>query len=458
MKKITALLCLLLALCMVACSSSIAPAESTATEETKDQVKTEEQKTTEEVLSEGPHDPTGFATGFGKVVVNPNPGVGLGGYSNADSRVSRKIVDDICITCVCISDGEEKLLFFTTDSIGASETNWKMISSKTEKEFGVPAENVLVNASHSHSAPAIYQSIPNVSAYMKTFYEGAMKAARIAVADLDKTEAKMARTQTKDLGYVRRYVNADGTYAGGTSMPDGLDPALYYHESDPDEEMLILYFDRANQEDIALCNWQCHVTSVGSESGTEVSSDYVGAFRDHVEETLGIHCTFFQGGAGSIVPNGKLAGEKQNSSDYVQHGKDVAKAFMDGFANLTPVQTGKIKTQVNVLKATVKPEQVQARGETEDLNLCVYSFGEVAFATAPYEMDHRHGMYVKENSPYALTFMSAYTNGYKGYIPAESSFSNGGYEVNSCRYVAGTGEAIQNELVSLLNTVYKSES
>ena len=93
--------------------------------------------------------------------------------------------------------------------------------------------------------------------------------------------------------------------------------------------------------------------------------------------------------------------------------------------------------------------------ETSNLEICALAFGDVAIATAPFEMDHRNRKFVKENSPYKMTFMSAYSNGSTSYIPAETSFPNGGYEVNSCRFVAGTGEGIASHLVTMLNTLYQ---
>ena len=453
MKKIIALLSLLLALCMVACSSGIAAVEENATVENKTEAATKETKETEgEAMPEGPHDPTGFATGFGKVVVNPAPGVGLGGFGNSDERTSTYVSDDICISCAAISDGEQKILLFSLDSCGVSKTNWNQVARVVEKELGVPKENIVLNASHSHSAPSIYGG-GNVAKYMQSFYKGALYAAKYAVADLDKTEVKIAKTRTEGLRYIRRYIKKDtGEFVG--NWPNTLDPNLYDHESYPDEQMQILYFDRANQKDIVLCNWQCHVTNVGTSTGGQVSSDYVGAFRDYVSQQLDVHCAFFQGAAGSTIPFGKLKGENSNS-DYKKYGQKIGDVLIAAIPSLTPVQTGKIETLTEEYVGTVKPEKVSDYGNTSSFDICALAFGDVAIATAPYEMDHRNGAFVKDNSPYKMTFMSAYSNGSNSYIPAESSFPNEGYEVNSCRFVAGTGEGVASQLVTMLNSLYQ---
>ncbi|MBQ3074909.1 MAG: hypothetical protein IJC26_02485, partial [Clostridia bacterium] len=252
MKRFAVILSLLFAFCMVACSSSLAPAETLTKEETKTEVKTAEKKTAEDDgMPTGPHDPTGFATGFGKVVVNPSPGVGLGGFGNADERTSTHVTDDICISCVAIADGEKTLLLYSLDAIGTPAKVWNFISQQMEKEFGIPQDCILINSSHSHSAPAINVGHANMTKYMQTFYQGAFKAARIAMADLDRSEMKYAKTETQDLSYIRRYIKKDtGEFIG--NWPNTKDPAFYDHESYTDDEMLILYFDRVNQKDIVL--------------------------------------------------------------------------------------------------------------------------------------------------------------------------------------------------------------
>ena len=67
-----------------------------------------------------------------------------------------------------------------------------------------------------------------------------------------------------------------------------------------------------------------------------------------------------------------------------------------------------------------------------------------------------NGMEVKQASPFKMTFMCAYTNGGNGYIPSSYAFSRGGYEVDTTRYVQGTGEALANELIRLLNTLHSA--
>ena len=337
---------------------------------------------------------------------------------------------------------------------------WKPVTKLIEQELNIPAKNVLMNASHSHSAPAVEWNYSTVASYLEILIPETAEIAREAIANLAPAQMKMARTNTQDLGYVRRYLRYDGQWAtdtsiaGGTAMKGMLDPTVYYHESDPDTQMQILVFDRESDKDIALCNWQCHVTAVGSATGTDVSSDFVGVFRDTVEEELGVHCAYFQGAAGSIVPSGKLEGEAQNHEDYVKHGQDLANTMIAAMDNLTPISAGKIEASYLLHKGTIKEEAIEDYGETYNVRIATYSFGEFSIAAVPLEMDHRNGMAVKAASPYTMTFMCGYSNGGHGYLPAASSYPNGAYEVNSTRFVAGTGENIAEDLVDMLDELH----
>ena len=405
--------------------------------------------------------PFTLSAGFARHVVNPPVGTGLGGYSTATTRLSNEILDDICVSCIAVSDGEETVLLFNFDVLNIGRDSlWKPVTKLIETELGIPAKNVLMNASHSHSAPAVEWNYSTVASYLEILVPETAVIAKEAIENLAPAQMKMARTNTQDLGYVRRYLRYDGqpatdtSMAGGTALKGMLDPAVYYHESDPDTQMQILVFDRETDKDIALCNWQCHVTAVGSATGTDVSSDFVGVFRKNVEETLGVHCAYFQGAAGSIVPSGKLEGEQQNSSDYVKHGQDLANTMIAAMDNLTPISAGKIETNYLLHTGTIKEDKVESYGKTYNVRIAAYSFGEFSIATVPLEMDHRNGMFVKANSPYTMTFVCGYSNGSHGYMPAASSFPNGAYEVNSTRFVAGTGENIADDLVEMLSELY----
>jgi hypothetical protein len=89
--------------------------------------------------------------------------------------------------------------------------------------------------------------------------------------------------------------------------------------------------------------------------------------------------------------------------------------------------------------------------DTRDIEICAIRIGSIGFASAPYEMFHENGSQVKEGSPYEMTFMCAYSNGSHSYIPDEKAFGYDCYELNSCRFLKGTGEEIARTHIRLLS-------
>ena len=56
--------------------------------------------------------------------------------------------------------------------------------------------------------------------------------------------------------------------------------------------------------------------------------------------------------------------------------------------------------------------------------------GPLAFVGVPLEPFIELGLAVEARSPFPMTFVSGYTNGYRNYLPTEDEFARGGYEVD----------------------------
>jgi len=447
MRKIICMFLGILTLLLSACSPQLAMPE-----DTEDITDTRTDASESEI-----HDPTGFAVGFASVDISTPLKTGLGGFGTYEQRLSKSIKDPLSMTCTAISDGKETLLLYGLDLLSSHKPVWDQVARMVQKNLGIPQENVLMNATHSHSAPALSTSnAMYMVKYMKEFYPKALQVAKDAVADLDRAEMYIGETHTEGLNFVRRYLRIDGTFLGGPGLAGGQDAATTYAECAPDTQMLILRFDRKNQKDVIVANWQCHSTFVGTKTGTEVSADWAGAFRKEVEEKLDAHCAFLQGAAGSLVHLGKMTNERYwQKGEYKEHGRLVAKTLIDAIPSLKKVDPGSISATTLDFEVTYDPEKGYSNDKTTEMPLSVMTIGNVAIATAPFEMDHRNGITVKENSPFEMTLISAYTNGSYGYIPDKDAFPNGGYEVESSRFVPGTAELIEEKLLDMLEEMHQ---
>ncbi len=460
------LFCMLLSL--FSCSSSLTVEESktgeTATEENGKTVT--EEPSAEETATEGETEdstpisyPQGFSVGWARAEINPANGTGLGGYSSADTRLSKTILDDLMLTCTALSDGESAILVFSFDLPYISSTYVKKASEVIEKSYGIPASHVFFNITHTHSGPALLKSTyPGMERYANLYYTTANRLAGEALRDLEEATILVGRGKTDGINHVRRYVSlVDGSYLG-KNLKDQ-DPALVGHETQADEEMQIIKFDRKTKKDVILCNWQCHPTGCGGSKDTRVSADWIGSLRKKVEAQADVLFSYHQGASGNVVAVSGIKGEKSYGGDlFTEHGKVIADTALAIMASsLTEVKGGKIQAKQFTLVAEYKPEITSGQEKKrygQNVGLSVLSVGDIAFATCMGEPHDTMGMTVKHESPFAMTFFCGYTDGYVSYIPASFAYDNGGYEVDATQYEKGTGERIVAELLKELNTQY----
>ena len=91
--------------------------------------------------------------GYARVDITPAYPVPLGGFGNTHTRIHERVLDPIYAVCVAISDGESTLLLYHLDLVYMTEENVAVCKRGIEERFGVPQKNILLNVTHTHSAP-----------------------------------------------------------------------------------------------------------------------------------------------------------------------------------------------------------------------------------------------------------------------------------------------------------------
>ncbi len=499
MKRLIALtLALVTLVSMVACSSSLATEEPTA-DETATEVKTEEKTTRtnsdEDLIKEtGPITlPQGFSVGYARVDITPTSWPTL--FYNGEYAKSAH--DPLQFTCVALSDGKNVALICSIDMRGMSteltEKTKDLLVKNIEKnsDFKIPAENIFINNSHSHSAVDCNMEDPTVVKWKsQVYYKKLAIVGEAAVRDLTPAQAYVGTSHTEGLTFVRRYFREDGSFTSIHYRETSNSP-IVRHETDPDTEMRTLRFDReGDAKDVLMVNYQTHYGSAESIWPNQMSADFVHQFREQAEKNLDCHFSYIAGAGGNLVFNTRIAGERKYPTivEGAVHMLDVAK---QAIASEEKASTGTIQTAavmykgahnhdydpdlVNKARSITNAEtrsaeqqklidqygfhsRYQASGIVAGMNadytefpLVAISCGDLAFCAFPYEMWDINGKEVREASPFKTTFISSLTNGSVGYIPAAVSFPNGGYEVYSCRFRPGCGEEFAQEMVRLLN-------
>ena len=88
---------------------------------------------------------TSLRVGTAKVDVTPAPNELPKNYDG--------ILDHIYSRAIVIDNGSTTAALITVDAGGVPDAIWQAVSKQLESELGIPATNVLLTATHSHSVP-----------------------------------------------------------------------------------------------------------------------------------------------------------------------------------------------------------------------------------------------------------------------------------------------------------------
>ena len=421
--------------------------------------------------------------GYGRKCITPEESVPLAGYGNTSKRMSTNILDDIYATCVAFTDGDDSTaLLFTLDLLHANPQWTQAIREAITASCGIPGDKIMVANTHTHAAPDMYNREKEcMPRYLRLLVARAEAAAREALAD--RKPAKLfagVREMQQNMNFIRNYIK-------DPDAPGGL-----RHVDEPDRRLQLVKIEREGAQPIVLMNWQGHPCFTGGTTKTNVSADYIGVVRKYMEEKTGGLFAFFQGASGNVTTGSKIPGERI-TNDYATYGTLLGEWSMLLYEKLEPVPAEK----VTVLKKTIQvpydhsddhmvetaklvrsywmenyehtactkfamehglhsvyhASGILSRSrspEFAEMELNVVSVGDVSFICAPFEMYNSCACYIKDNSPFAMTFLVTSCNTLHGYLAEDRMFDIGCYEVDFRRYCRGTAEKVAQEFVFML--------
>lgn len=427
--------------------------------------------------------------GFARVDITPSFPVPLAGYGNVEKRMHNNVLDPIYATCVAVSDGEKTLLFYHLDLASFYDANVSYCNEKIAEQYGIPAENILYNGTHTHSAPALYSPMECIQKYNEELHQKVIDVVRPALEDLSPANLLIGSGEVVGFNFVRRYLLSDGSY-GGDNFGDFKNNTILAHETEADHTMQAIRFEREGKKDIVLVNWQGHPHRTGGGQLFDLSSDLIEHFRNKVETEHGVLFAFLQGCGGNINHHSRMEGEPR--PDHITSGHGLADGLGPILQNMRPVKSGKIKSIVKTFTGPVNHDwddkvedakvvleyfkdhthvesaqfardhgfnsvyhamYVEKRSQmpaTHSYKIGAVSFGDVSFVWAPNELYDVTGKYLKATSPFEMTFVMGYTNGAEGYMPNIKAFAHGGYGCDICRFGPGVTEMLANEMLGLI--------
>ena len=456
MKRVIALLlALFLIVSVFAGCQNKKPAEEVPEEPQKQEEQKEEPKQEEPEPAEESVD--GYLVGVGTVDITPEEEVSLVGNTTASK--SAGVDTPLFVKAAVIAAGEEKLILVTIDTLKFPDPD--EIIRRIATETGVPQDNIMITASHTHSAP--YYTY-----YFDNFAGAVSEAVAEAMEDLEPVTLGMATAETSGLTQNRRWLDSEGNAWNAWLLTDSVrKTATNPGPEDSDVELLAAVQADGNVKAV-LWNFACHACT---NTEPTISADYPGHVQQNVNELLGYEtATFFLTGAcgdiNAIVPMETL-------------GQTLAEKIVGALDDLTEIEAVSVKAKQERIEVAsrddeFKEDEVAQRWPSElehyrtgyedmkkilkptyTVRLSAMDIGgQFAIAANPGELFSQYGLNIKSLSPYAHTMVVEATNGFVGYIPTQEDFDEGGYEtwLAEHSYLAReTGDIFQATILGLIS-------
>lgn len=381
--------------------------------------------------------------GYGRVNVTPQGKVPLAGLgSSAGDRITDVAEDDLFITCVAFKDKDSNtVLMYHMDILNTYDSLYNYIPT-IASETGVPEDNIILAATHNHSAPSINSTkTPYMDDYRTMFYMALVTAGKEALKDLAPAEMYIASSKPENMVFVRHYVRDDG-YIHGEGGNAAEADRYVGHAAPADNDLQMIKFTRKDKKDVVLVNWQGHPRAHAERNIIRCDVDVM---RKRLEADMNCQFAFFLGASGNQNNSTQIPSEKR-TTDYIDHWNVLSDEALETAKSFTKVATGKVNL--------IKDYSLQAKtdGKSSSIPMTVFSIGDVAFLSAGYEMFSESSIELKAYSSFKMTFIATCANGDFKYMPTLATFKYNAYETGSAtKHLKGTAEKLVEHYKTLLD-------
>ncbi len=393
------------------------------------------------------------------------PAVGTLLYGYNPHQVSTSVHDPIHVTAMALANGTETALMLSVE-VGDMQTEYTTsLRESASQATGVPVENILISATHTHSAPNV-AGMEGWGGIDEPYAENILRPRLVeaVVEAIDRLEpVTIGYGTTKSyVGINRRQQLRDGTVDLGQNPHGCMDP-----------KMTVISFRsvQSGKNVFTLVHYGCHGTSAGCNH--EISRDWSGIMIDRLEAETGVLTAFWNGAIGDIGPrltNGKTVGDIHYTEEL---GGVAAMDALRAYGNIggyhpSPLTLfhGELHLPYRALPtldeveeklaAYAEPEKLinierltyhhwrevaealrdpNAKHPTERVvPQTIVVIGDAVFIPFTCEVFSEITLRLREYSPYPHTLTLSNTNGYTAYLPSEDQICRGGYEVMCFRY------------------------
>jgi neutral ceramidase len=436
--------------------------------------------------------------GAAAIKVTPPAGMPMAGYYHA--RAADGVHDDLFAKVLVLKLGETQAALVSLDLISTTHEMVRAGREAVEEATGVPGQNVMISATHSHTGPVVHADGARPSLFggstemVRRYVEVELpqkiaEGVKQAVGSLRPVKASWGRGTEGTIAFNRRFYMKDGTVGWN---PGILNPNIVRPVGPIDPEVGVVYFEAAEKKPVGMyMNYTVHLDNIG---GSQISADVPGVVARLLGEYKGAELVtvYTSGTCGDINHINVKWGERQTGFDNATRmGTILAAEVMRSFPKLKATEAAALRLKTETVKlplAPIKPEDVEranemvARrsdpaakqptfleivdalkvldvhdrdGKPWEVEVQIFTLGkDVAWVSLPGEIFVEIGLAIKKQSPFELTMIAELANGSIGYIPTSEAYPQGNYEVVSARCAQGSGEMLVEAAVRMLKELH----
>lgn len=393
------------------------------------------------------------------------------------------ILDRIYARAIVIGDGTSLAALISVDAGGVPDAIWTEVTRRLESELGIPTDNVLLTATHTHSVPR-----QEAGSYTDKIVE----SVRLAKARL--VDARVG------YGTGVSYINVNRNIIDPKTRRWWEGPN---YEGPSDKTVAVIAFEDSRGAPIAVYyNYAMHAVTVGQLD--MVSGDAPGTASKYIEDSFDgkVVALWSSGAAGDQNPiyfQQTYDLREIRIKDYAARGVDISNAMPPGGQGLNKQDPTVIRLMnqqkqmiqsmgqflgeevLHVMRGMERmdagvaiagrhkivscpgrertnegragfPGEYREAGPV-DIRLGLLELGDIRIGAVNAEVFNPIAQRLKRESPYARTMMATLTNGMarSGYIPHDAGFGMYTFEVLSSRLQPGCAEsAIVDGLLDLM--------
>ncbi len=418
---------------------------------------------------------------------NISPPLGMEIVGNFVRPEADYIHDQLNVRSLVLNDGTETLVFAIVDNVGVKREVFDAAKAIIQNKLGIPASNVLIAATHSHSAVSAAKQGNErrgwhygepLDEYQQFLAKRIADGVQTALGNLEPARIAWGGVDVPEHVFNRRWIMKEPVYSPlgfkdqAKMNPGVANPQLLKPAGPTDPEVSFIAVESLEGKPIAvLGNYSLHY--VGGVPKGHISADYFAVFGDRMQELLGAdrQDPSFVG----IMTNG-TSGDVNNinwpgpiGKSYPAYGKmhyvanDVAEKVFDiygglKFQNWVPLGAASSELTLDVRRASpellANLEKVRKRPEDDaplfhslekiyaesirvleeewpdqiDIVLQTFKIGDLGVAAIPFEVFAETGLEIKKKGPFGKIFTIELANGSYGYLPTPEQHELGGYE------------------------------